>query len=164
MTKDNLIVDFQISETLLEIFPREYQDIIASAILACLEELEFNPACEVSVSIVTAPEIQALNSQYRNKDSVTDVLSFPMDDFDSTPCMLGDIIICLQRAEEQAAEIGNSLARELAFLAIHACLHLLGYDHETGDEQEKEMFALQDKIMKGLIENDRNITQDIQEL
>ena len=64
--------------------------------------------------------------------------------------MLGDIVISVEKAREQAAEYGHSLRREIAFLAVHSVLHLLGYDHETSEEDEKEMFDLQEKIMNAL--------------
>ena len=120
---------------------------------------------EMSLSIVTPAEIQALNKQFRGVDSVTDVLSFPT--FDNTEravldvntfpqdavnpstgkLNIGDVIICLDRAKEQALEYGHSLKRELCFLSLHGLLHLLGYDHvEPQDEQQ--MNALQDEILE----------------
>ncbi|TDM04377.1 rRNA maturation RNase YbeY [Macrococcus carouselicus] len=107
---------------------------------------------EVAVSFVTAEEIRAINHQYRDKDSVTDVISFALeegeDDFQdpSEVRVLGDIIICIERAQEQAAEYGHSFERELGFLALHGLLHLLGYDHLTAEE-EKVMFGRQDQIL-----------------
>ncbi|GGB04613.1 rRNA maturation RNase YbeY [Macrococcus hajekii] len=108
---------------------------------------------EVAVSFVTADEIQAINHQYREKDSVTDVISFALeegeDDFEdpSEVRVLGDIILCIERAREQAADYGHSFERELGFLALHGLLHLLGYDHMT-EEEEKVMFGRQDAILQ----------------
>jgi len=102
--------------------------------------------CEVSISIVTAEEIQELNASYRNKDIPTDVLSFPAMDGDGAGCCIGDIAICLQVATNQAAEYGHSLERELAFLTAHGFLHLVGYDHQT-PQDEAEMIAWQKRIM-----------------
>lgn len=99
---------------------------------------------EISLSFCTATEIQALNKQYREKDSVTDVLSFPA--LAEVPT-LGDIVICTSRAQEQASELGHSLKRELAFLFVHGLLHLLGYDHEISEDEERIMFDLQDQIL-----------------
>lgn len=118
----------------------------------------------MSLSFVSAEEIKALNNQYRGVDDVTDVLSFPSIDNperkvldvssftadslypESGKLNIGDVIICLDRAKEQAAEYGHSLKRELCFLSLHGLLHLLGYDHmEQQDEQQ--MFALQDEIL-----------------
>ena len=94
-----------------------------------------------------------LNKNYRNKNSATDVLSFPMfDDFSNvemvTDVPLGDIVISLERAAKQGYEIGHSLYHEVAFLCVHSTLHLLGYDHETSKADEKEMFRKQAEIME----------------
>lgn len=87
--------------------------------------------------------IRRLNSQFRSVDKATDVLSFPsgVDDY------LGDIAISLERAQQQADEIGQSLEREVAFLTAHAMLHLFGYDHET-EQEEQVMRGMQRKIME----------------
>lgn len=95
-------------------------------------------------------EIHALNREYRGKDRATDVLSFPMFEADEmifSPAELGDIVISADTMATQAAEYGHSQSRELAFLFVHGLLHLLGYDHELGEEAEKAMFARQDEIM-----------------
>ncbi len=118
---------------------------------------------EVSVTIVTPEEIKKLNNDYRNVDSVTDVLSFPTIDAarqvinvkdyaqDINPetgmLNLGDIVICLERAKQQAESFGHSLKRELAFLSLHGILHLLGYDH-MNEQDEQEMVALQTVILE----------------
>ena len=118
---------------------------------------------EMSLSIVTAEEIRALNAEYRKVDAVTDVLSFPTADLHkqivddsnfATDCInpdtqrfnLGDVIICVDKAFQQAQEYGHSLKRELCFLFLHGLLHLLGYDHET-PEDEAEMTELQKSIL-----------------
>ncbi len=109
---------------------------------------------ELSVTFTDNRGIWELNREYRNVDRPTDVLSFPMYSFadDDVPpegslILLGDMVLSVERAEEQAAEYGHSLRREVAFLTVHSMLHLLGYDHETSEEDEREMFALQDSIM-----------------
>lgn len=119
------------------------------------EQIEDN--AEVSVTVVDNTEIRELNREHRNKDSVTDVLSFPMSEdgeFDVNPdtgrIMLGDIVISAPRAEEQAKEYGHSLMRELCFLATHSMFHLLGYDHEVSDEDEKIMFDKQGRVLEKL--------------
>jgi probable rRNA maturation factor len=115
---------------------------------------------EVSISFVGNQEIRELNKQYRDKDALTDVLSFPMMEFEVTEenysnedefvqedRLLGDIVISLERAQEQAIEYGHSFERELAFLLVHGVLHLLGMDHED-EEQEKEMSKKQEEILQ----------------
>lgn len=106
---------------------------------------------EVAVSFVDEDEIQSINKEYRDKDSVTDVISFALEegeDFEmpDAPRVLGDIIICVKRAEEQAEEYGHSFERELGFLSVHGLLHLLGYDH-MNEADEKKMFGRQDEIL-----------------
>ncbi|MGD6898951.1 rRNA maturation RNase YbeY [Bacillus infantis] len=110
---------------------------------------------ELSVTFVTNGRIQEINREYRDKDKPTDVISFAMEELgegeteiagEGIPRVLGDIIISIQRTEEQAGEYGHSFERELGFLAVHGFLHLLGYDHET-DEEEREMFGRQKDIL-----------------
>jgi len=110
---------------------------------------------EVSVTFVTNERIQEINREYRDKDIPTDVISFAMEELGEgevelsgvdMPRVLGDIIISIPRTKEQAEEYGHSFERELGFLAVHGFLHLLGYDHMTGEE-EKEMFTLQKEIL-----------------
>jgi len=102
--------------------------------------------CEVSVSLATPDEIRTMNRDYRNKDAATDVLSFP--GFPGSPA-LGDIVICVDIARQQAEEYGHTFERELIFLAVHGLLHLLGYDHET-PQDENLMRTLQTKIMDAI--------------
>lgn len=107
---------------------------------------------EISLTLVDAEEIQQLNRDYRNVDKVTDVLSFPQyDDLNELPedgeIMLGDVIICRQRAEEQAEEFGHSVEREMVYLFVHSVCHLLGYDHMEDDEKD-EMRAKEESVME----------------
>lgn len=103
-----------------------------------------------NIIIVDEKEIQEINRDYRNKDSVTDVISFALEDdntFVKTDFrILGDIYICLKRAKDQAEEYNHSFLREISFLTIHGLLHLLGYDH-MNKEDEKIMFRLQEMIL-----------------
>ena len=103
-----------------------------------------------NIIIVDEEKIKYLNKNYRNKDSVTDVISFALEDdntFIKTDVrILGDIYICLKRAKEQSIEYGHSFLREICFLSIHGLLHLLGYDH-MNEEEEKIMFDLQERIL-----------------
>ena len=104
---------------------------------------------EVYITVSTAQTVRELNAEYRGIDRVTDVLSFPMDDFDIAegPRSLGDIVVCLEKAKEQAKEYGHSFRRELCFLCVHSTLHLLGYDHETEDER-LEMEKIQEEVLQ----------------
>lgn len=103
-----------------------------------------------NIIIVGEKAIRELNKNYRGKDSVTDVISFALEDdntFVKTDFrVLGDIYICLPKAKSQALEYGHSFFREISFLAIHGLLHLLGYDH-MNEEDEKVMFGLQELIL-----------------
>lgn len=103
-----------------------------------------------NIIIVDEETIRELNKNYRGKDSVTDVISFALEDDDTFVKtdfrVLGDIYICLPRAKSQALEYGHSFFREISFLAVHGLLHLLGYDH-MNKEDEKVMFTLQELIL-----------------
>jgi len=109
--------------------------------------------CEISVTFVDLDEIHELNKQYRGVDKPTDVLSFPQfDDLEEEipevcEICLGDVVICEQKAREQAEEFGHSFERELVYLFTHSILHLLGYDHMEEDEK-KAMRAREEEIMK----------------
>lgn len=115
--------------------------------------------CEVSYSFVNGEEIKELNGQYRQKNQVTDVLSFPMyDDFlenkedilEKTPhhpILLGDIVVNTDQARLQGEELGHGFLRELSYLSVHSLLHLLGYDHLDGDD--KKMMRKVEKELMG---------------
>ena len=106
-----------------------------------------------TIIFVTKEEIHELNKQYRGVDRVTDVISFALEDAHDVSLsdirVLGDIYICIDRMKEQALEYGHSETRELSFLTVHGLLHLLGYDHQT-KEDEEVMFNLQRKILSDL--------------
>lgn len=127
--------------------------LVKRAVKAALEYegIEFSP--EVSVTFTDNEKIRELNLLHRNIDRPTDVLSFPLlyeEELSAaengTP--LGDIVISLEKAQAQAAEYRHSLERETAFLTVHSVLHLLGYDHEISENDEADMFARQDEILK----------------
>ena len=121
-----------------------------SAIRAALKNEGFTEGYQVSVSYVDAQEIRSLNAQYRQKDAVTDVLSFPMEEIDARGVsILGDIVLCVDRAKEQAEGFGHTFQREIAYLTVHSVLHLLGYDHEN-TEEKSAMRTLEKKIMNDL--------------
>ena len=147
---------FSNSQKLYKITPQ-----LRALIKRCCEQTltfeDIDDNAQVSVTFVDNEEIHALNKEYRNVDRPTDVLSFPLGDengFDvdnsSNAILLGDIVISVEKAILQAKEYGHSTEREIAFLTVHSMLHLLGYDHETSDQDEKDMFARQEEILSQL--------------
>ncbi len=129
--------------------------IVRDAIEKTLFYERFWRDTEVSVTFCDNSYIHKINKKHRNIDKPTDVLSFPMfekdelTEADGHAIALGDIIISLERAKEQAKEIGNTFEQEVAFLTVHSTLHLLGYDHEDPDD-EKVMCERQRKIVAEL--------------
>ena len=129
--------------------------LIRRAVEETLAYEQVEDDCEVSVTLCDNQEIRELNQRFRNIDRATDVLSFPLFDDDGMDahveeldCMLGDVVLSLERAKEQAEEYGHSFEREIAFLTVHSILHLLGYDHETSEEDETDMRRRQSEIME----------------
>jgi probable rRNA maturation factor len=125
---------------------------------AVLTTEKFGKDAEVSVSFVSNKEIKELNKIYRNKDSVTDVLSFPLTSEDGTvevnpetgAVQLGDVVISLETAVKQAQNYGHSLEREVGFLTVHSMLHLLGYDHETSQLDQRIMREKEESVLEKL--------------
>lgn len=125
---------------------------------AVLATENFGRDAEVSVSFVSNNEIKNLNKIYRDKDSVTDVLSFPLTSADGTvelnhdtgAVMLGDVVISLETAVKQAQNYGHSLEREVGFLTVHSMLHLLGYDHETSLLDQRIMREKEESVLEKL--------------
>ena len=133
--------------------------LIRHTILETLDYEGMENDVEVSVTFVDDEGIRELNKKFRNMDKPTDVLSFPLLDyegeseepfFDELCHNLGDIVISLERAMAQANEFGHSFEREVAFLTAHSMLHLLGYDHELSEEDDADMRARQNDIMERL--------------
>ncbi len=138
----------------------ELFDKIKLSIEKALEYEDFTDDCEISLTFVDNEQIRELNSVNRGKDSATDVLSFPLleqedegtliiydEDIVDGRVLLGDIVISAERAKEQSEEYGHSLVREMCFLAVHSVLHLLGYDHERSEQEEKIQFEKQEEIL-----------------
>ena len=129
-------------------YDKDYS-FLNGVINSCLEHEKVSNA-NFSIVFVDNEKIQFLNKNYRNIDRITDVISFAFEDNErivyNNVRFLGEIYICIPRMIEQAKEYGHSEVRELAFLTVHGLLHLLGYDHMT-EEDEKEMFALQEVIL-----------------
>lgn len=124
---------------------------------AVLVHENFEENAEISVSFVSNADIKELNAKYRDKDSVTDVLSFPLGEdgvydknMETGAYMLGDIVISMERAMEQAKTFGHSLEREVGFLTVHSMFHLLGYDHEQGGLQNVKMRELEETVLNKL--------------
>lgn len=125
---------------------------------AVLTTEKFGRDAEVSVSFVSNNEIKNLNKIYRNKDAVTDVLSFPLTSEDGTveinpetgAVQLGDVVISLETAVKQAQNFGHSLEREVGFLTVHSMLHLLGYDHETSQLDQRIMREKEESVLEKL--------------
>ena len=147
----NLVIANNTSEELdLDLISEKAEKTIKEVLR--VEKIEEN--VEVSLSIVDKDEIHILNRDYRDVDRPTDVLSFPLDeegfDQDGNPILLlGDIVICLDVAKNQAADFGHSLEREIMYLICHSTLHLLGYDHIEEDDK-KEMRLKEKEVMKNL--------------
>ena len=134
----------------------ENLNLIEKMLHHAAEDQGIEAGSELSVTFVNNEEIQQINNEYRGKNVPTDVISFAMEELgegeiainvEGAPRVLGDIIISVERAKEQAADYGHSEERELGFLAIHGFLHLLGYDHME-DDDEKEMTEKQEAILQ----------------
>lgn len=146
-------IDF-VFDNEVENFENNYEQDFTAIIEQALKTLGIEDDVEVSCVLVDDERIHEINREYRHIDRSTDVVSFAMEDNDQfyvegMPRTLGDIFISVDHAKKQAEEYGHSLRREMCFLFTHGILHLLGYDHMT-DEQEKEMFGLQDQILGAL--------------
>ena len=155
--KRQLIINFSATDNFDEV-NYSLKRIVRKAAEATLDHESFPYDAEISLTFTDNKYIRKLNKRYREKDKHTDVLSVPMYDFasgeaeaDEAPITLGDIVISLERAKKQAEEIGNSFITEVAFLTVHSTLHLLGYDHERGPEDDEEQCRVQREIMGELI-------------
>ena len=155
MRKMNMIIYFENEQ---DKHPVSYKlkMLVRAAIEATLDYEQYGNPCEVSVTFTYNESIHALNKKFRGVDRPTDVLSFPLFDYageseeppvDELMGMLGDIVLSLEQAAHQAEEYGHGFEREVAFLTVHSMLHLLGYDHETGEEDEADMRRRQREIM-----------------
>nr|WP_244269690.1 rRNA maturation RNase YbeY [Caldanaerovirga acetigignens] len=134
---------------------QELQELIKKAVELTLDLEKADPKAEVSVALVDNAYIRQLNKIYRGKDEPTDVLSFSLGDesfiggYEEIEHLLGDIVVSLEKAEEQANIYGHSFKREVVYLLVHGTLHLLGYDHEN-DEQRKVMREKEERILRAL--------------
>lgn len=148
----NLIISNETNEKI------DMDEKLKSVVKTVLETEGLPLEYEVSITFVDIDEIHKLNKEFRSVDRPTDVLSFPMDEdfsIEGVDTMLGDIVISMDIAKDQAKDFGHSLDREIMYLTAHSMLHLLGYDHM--DEAEKtEMRAREKEVMKilGVFKND----------
>lgn len=144
-------------------FTQVYAELLKKTALCCLEEENTEVGCEINILITDDAAIRDINRQFRDIDSPTDVLSFPMAqietgkiadetgdfDIDEGLLMLGDIVISMETAIRQSERYGHPLDRELAFLTAHGMFHLLGYDHMESREEEA-MMTKQEKVLNKL--------------
>ena len=157
------------------IIENETQEIVSDSTIDELNELcsvimrneDCNFDAQISLTFTDNEGIRCINRDYRGIDKATDVLSFPMLEFDDDEVdaefemenglvLLGDIVISIERAKEQAQEFGHSIRREIAFLTAHSMLHLLGYDHVDDKEGERMMIEKQNEALNAL-----GITRDV---
>ena len=133
----------------------DYVDLLERLLQFAADKEGISKEAEMSVNFVDNKEIQALNRNYRGKDAPTDVISFAMQESvegeieivgEDMPLALGDIVISVDKAKEQATEYEHSYERELAFLTLHGFLHFLGYDHMNKSDEAK-MFKRQEEIL-----------------
>ena len=137
--------------------PSGLRILIRRSCNAVLEYEKFDGPAEISVTFVDNARIHELNKQYRDKDAPTDVLSFPMGENgeydlneDTGAYILGDVVISMEKAVEQAEMYGHSLSREVGFLTVHSMLHLLGYDHENGGIEAVIMREKEETVLSRL--------------
>ncbi|MEE3467293.1 MAG: rRNA maturation RNase YbeY [Eubacterium sp.] len=149
-------------------FVFDEETLIHKLLTHTMSDLKCPYEVSVDVTVVDEDEIQRLNREFREMDRVTDVLSFPMNEFDAEGCfegeafeasmevdpeteelLLGDVILCAQKVKSQADEYGHSEEREFAFLVVHSLLHLCGYDH-IDDADRQRMEAKQSEILDEL--------------
>lgn len=143
-----------------EVVEQAFQDLVEDIVKFAADYMKYPANRECSITFISNERIREINREFRNKDAVTDVISFALNDDDADlfsmmeiegedtdfVTTIGDIVISVDRAKEQAADYGHSIERELGFLALHGFLHLNGYDHQT-PEEEAEMMGLQEEIL-----------------
>ena len=137
--------------------PTGIRMLVRRCCTAVLTNEKFEGSAEVSVNFVDNEEIRSLNAKFRNKDIETDVLSFPLGEngvWDKNPdtdaFLLGDVVISIPKAMEQAENYDHSLQREIGFLTVHSMLHLLGYHHENGGMELVRMREKEEEVLANL--------------
>jgi probable rRNA maturation factor len=156
------VVFIENEQVSVDIDPNHFE-LLKKTVDACLSVEGISTGCEINILLTDDKTIRKFNNKYRNIDSPTDVISFPMADMkdgkiineegdyniDEGLLLLGDIVISAETALKQAEQYGHLFERELAFLAAHGVYHLLGYDHEKNDE-ESVMVSKQEEALKKL--------------
>ncbi len=146
--------------------PQNTKQIVTACCEQVLSSEDFRADAEISVTFVTNEQIHEINREFRNIDRETDVLSFPLGEngvYDLNPVtnryMLGDIVISVEKAKQQAEEYGHSISREIGWLTVHSMLHLLGYDHVDSEEDEKIMHKKEEENLSvlGLYRNSEEV-------
>ena len=153
------------TDFIIEDLEKQYNELLEKVVNAALDYVECPYEIELNILLTDNENIHKLNKEFRNIDSATDVLSFPMLSYetpaDFSGCeteedcfnpetgelILGDIVISLEKAKEQAEKYGHSAKREVAFLTAHSMLHLFGYDHMT-EQEASEMEQKQEEILQ----------------
>lgn len=161
-----LLIDIQNEQDKFEYTPH-MEKLIEDVISEALKQENFTEDAFVSVTLTDNESIREINNEQRGIDSATDVLSFPVLEFEDGQMLagvgdyyedkliLGDIVLSLERAEEQRIEFGHSFDREMGYLICHSVLHLLGYDHE--DESEREVMRCKEENTLNVL----SLTRDI---
>lgn len=150
-----VVIDVSYEPESLEPGSQEYVRLAAEAVRRTITSFAAEGTYEVSLMVTDDDGIRRLNAGYRGKDIPTDVLSFPMlegedgDDEAEMPVLLGDIVISIDTALRQAADFGHPVEREIAYLAVHGVLHLLGYDHEE-EEGKEEMRKAEESVLAAI--------------
>ena len=140
---------------------KEYKEVIEKVLTKCFEEEKLeNSKLYITVTLTNPENIRKINKEYRNIDRATDVLSFPMFEKDELEekikkndfkhiDVLGDLVISIEKVQEQAKEYGHSFERELSYMLVHGFYHLMGYDH-IKEEDKKKMRPKEEKILNDL--------------
>lgn len=151
MSKVKVIISNEQSEFRI---PTGVRMLVRRCCTAVLVQENFTDPAEISVTFVDDEQIHALNKEYRNIDRATDVLSFPLGEngvydtnIDTGAKLLGDIVISIPHAIDQADRYGHSLQREIGFLTVHSMLHLLGYDHVNGGIESVRMREKEEAVL-----------------
>ncbi|WP_338984545.1 rRNA maturation RNase YbeY [Spiroplasma endosymbiont of Diplazon laetatorius] len=132
---------------------KEYEELYYNLLTSTKEVLKIDQSLSLSVNFIDEAKSRAINNEYRQKDYVGDVISFPIDDdfgiYEQLDFReIGDIFITFSEANNKAQKYNHTIKEEMAWLFVHGLLHILGYDHETNEKEADEMFSLTDSILE----------------